>query len=651
MNNAQINILIFLLSSVGLIVLPHVANIPLLIFLFFYVMLAWRVIAIWRPHYLPKKNLLIALTIFSLLLLFSQHRAILGRDAGTNLFIVTLGLKLLETKSERDYYLVIYLSFIVAASLFLFQQSLLMAAYILAVCCVLFATLVAINSIEIKTSIALKTASIIVFQAIPLAIVIFILFPRIESPRWMIFKEKEKAKMGLSESMEPGSISDLSVSEELVFRVKFKDKIPPARERYWRGPVMSYTDGKRWRILNSQRYLSHLSPTNYQGSAYQYTLLMEAQEKNWVFALELPAQYDDHLDKNGNYQLTTTDNPNKRSEYHITSYPNYNTGALSSLEYQDNIQLPQNTSEKIKNLVQQLHGFENKPEIFIQQLLNYFKTEQFRYTLRPPEMINNPIENFLFEKRAGFCSHYATAFVYLMRVAGIPARVVTGYQGGNYNAMGDFLEIKQADAHAWAEVWLENKGWVRVDPTAAVAPERIEQSINIELLQLGAEVRFDTEKNKQQGLLAQAMQLWNSVDYQWQRWVVNYDTDNQADFLSSFGIHNIKTMLTWLMLITGTIIIILMLLLLRSKRKKTDIVLVIYQRFCRKLQPLGLTRETGEGALAFAERAKQKIPTQTAAIDNITAYFLKLRYGKQPNQDDITQFAKAVTAFKIHKTP
>lgn len=647
MNNAQINSLIFLLSSVGLIVLPHIANIPLPIFLFFYAMLAWRFMAIWRPHYLPKKNLLIALTIFSLTLLLSQHRAILGRDAGTNLFIITLGLKLLETKSERDYYLVVYLSFIVAASLFLFQQSLLMAAYILAVCCVLFATLVTINSIEIKNTAALKTAAMIVCQAIPLAIVIFILFPRVEPPRWMLFKEKEKTRVGLSDSMEPGSISDLSLSEELVFRVTFKDKIPKARERYWRGPVMTYTDGKRWRLLNSQRYLAQLSQTNYQGTACSYTLLLEAQEKNWVFALELPEQYDESLDKTGDYQLTSNINPNKRNEYHIVSYAQYNTGALSSIEYQDSIQLPANPSDRIKNLVQQLHGFEHQPEVFIQQLLSYFKTEQFRYTLTPPEMVNNPIETFLFEKRAGFCSHYATAFVYLMRVAGIPARVVTGYQGGTYNAMGNFLEVRQADAHAWAEVWLENKGWVRVDPTAAVAPERVEQAVDVDLLQLGAEVHFDNGQDKQRSLFAQVMELWNSVDYQWQRWVVNYNTDNQADFLSALGIRNIRAMITALMLIAAIFIIVFMLLLLRAKRKKTDMVLILYQRFCRKLQPLGLVRDTGEGAINFGERAKSKLPKQSAAIDDITAHFLKLRYGKPAHRDDLARFAKAVTLFKV----
>ncbi|CAG1771546.1 partial Protein-glutamine gamma-glutamyltransferase, partial [uncultured bacterium] len=466
MNNTQINILIFLLSSVGLIVLPHIANIPILIFIFFYAMLVWRVIAIWRPQYLPKKNFLIILTFFALALLFSQHRAILGRDAGTNLFIVALGLKLLETKSERDYYLVIYLSFIVAASLFLYQQSLMMAAYILAVCCILFATLVAINSIEIKTSVALKTAAKIVFQAIPLAIVIFILFPRVEAPRWMLFKEKPKAKMGLSDSIEPGSISELSLSEDLVFRVKFTGNLPPPRERYWRGPVLSYTDGKRWSMIY-RRYLPLSSKPSFQGQAYSYTLLMEAQEKNWVFALELPAKFNDPLEQNGHYQLTTSDNPNKRAEYQITSYPSYNTGALSDQEYIDSTRLPHDISPRIKELVKQLHGFDNNPELFIQQLLNHFKTEKFYYTLTPPVMEDNPIETFLFKNRYGFCSHYATAFVYLMRVAGIPSRVITGYQGGNFNEVGHFLEVRQANAHAWTEVWIANKGWVRVDPTAA----------------------------------------------------------------------------------------------------------------------------------------------------------------------------------------
>jgi transglutaminase-like putative cysteine protease len=642
------NTLIFLLSSVGLIVLPHSLNIPPALFGFFSLMLGWRFVCVWRPQYLPTARVLFFLTLFALALLLSQHTHLLGRDAGTNLFILALGLKLLEIKTEREIYLVTYLAFIVAASLFLYQQSLFMAAYILAVCCVLIATLVAINSIQVQTFAALKTAAVIIFQAIPIAVVVFILFPRVEAPRWMIFEEKNKAKIGLSDSMEPGSISDLGTSEELVFRVKFTGAMPPPKQRYWRGPVLSYTDGKRWTQANSQRFKAQLDKPSTAGLGYSYTLLMEAQEKNWVFALDFPTRFAEPLIQNGHYQLINPENPHKRSEYQITSYPQYNTGYLTKLEYQDSSQLPRKPSDKINQLVTQLHGFDSKPDDFIRQILNYFKTEDFHYTLTPPLMEENPIDSFLFNSKRGFCSHYASAFVYLMRVAHIPARVVTGYQGGEFNVIGNFLEIRQANAHAWAEVWLENQGWVRVDPTAAVAPERIEQQLNLDQLELGGEIRFDASNANQANWLKQTRQLWESADYQWQRWVVNYDSINQSDFLSSFGIHDFKAMMQWLMTLVGLITVFLSVVLLRQKKKAIDPVLRLYQQFCKKLQPAGLIRTDREGAMDFAQRAKTALPEYAEAIAHITAMFIQLRYGRVTTREDFLSFAKSVAEFKLH---
>jgi transglutaminase-like putative cysteine protease len=641
-------ILIFLLSSVGLIVLPHSANIPPALFGFFGLMLSWRFVCVWRSQYLPTARILFFLTLLAFALLLSQNSHILGRDAGTNLFILALGLKLLEIKAERDIYLVTYLAFIVAALLFLYEQSLLMAAYILAVCCALLATLVAINSIQVQTRAALKTATIIILQAIPIAAIIFILFPRIEAPRWMLFEEKNKAKTGLSDSMEPGSISDLSTSEELVFRVKFTGAIPPPNQRYWRGPVLSYTDGKRWTQLNSQRFKARMTPPRTTGIAYSYTLLMEAQEKNWVFALELPTQFARPLVQTGYYQLINLENPTNRTEYQITSYPQYNTGRVTPIEYQDSLQLPREPSDKIKQLVTQLHGFDSKPDEFIQQLLNHFRQEDFHYTLTPPLMEDNPIDSFLFNTRRGFCSHYASAFVYLMRVAHIPARVVTGYQGGEFNTVGNFLEVRQADAHAWAEVWLENQGWVRVDPTAAIAPERIEQQFNFNQFELGDEIFFDPSNAKHTNLLKKARQLWENADYQWQRWVVNYSS-NQSDFLNSFGIHDFKAMMRWLMVLVGVITVLLSIFLLYQKKKAIDPVVRLYQQFCKKLQPAGLIRGNHEGAVDFAQRVKTALPEQAEAIEEITAAFIQLRYGRVTTREDFVSLAKLVARFKLNK--
>ncbi|WP_411725340.1 DUF3488 domain-containing protein, partial [Methyloglobulus sp.] len=379
------NILIFLLSSIGLIALPHVYHLHLAVFGFFSLLLVWRFIGIWKPDRLPNGPTLLFLTVCGLAILYSQHRGILGRDGGTSLFVIALGLKLMEIKSERDLYLINYLAFIVAASQFLYGQSILMAAYILFVCCVLLATLAFINSYVAQTSTAIKAAikkaGVIIAQAIPMMIVIFILFPRVEAPKWLLFNDEQQKKSGLSDTMEPGSITDLGMSDELVFRVKFTGAIPPTKQRYWRGPVLTQTDGKKWTQANDLSYQQHLDKLTFSGKPYQYTLLMEPQGKNWVFALDMPAGYPNQLRQNANYQLITTDDFDKRAEYKLTSYPTYNTGYITKAEYQHARQLPGAPSDKIKQLVTQLHGFDSAPDIFIKQLLNHFRKEDFHYTL------------------------------------------------------------------------------------------------------------------------------------------------------------------------------------------------------------------------------------------------------------------------------
>ena len=483
-----------------------------------------------------------------------------------------------------------------------------------------------------------------------MAIVLFVLFPRIEAPKWMLFNEKHQTKTGLADSMEPGSISDLGLSDELVFRVKFTGALPPPQQRYWRGPVLSHTDGKKWTQVKNLEFGQFLDKPVFKGSPYQYTLLMEPQDKNWVYALDMPADYASPLNRNANYQLITSENPDKRAEYKVTSYLNYNTGYLTRTEYKDTIQLPGGPSGKIKQLVKQLNGFDSTPDNFIQNLLNHFRKEDFHYTLTPPLMEANPIETFLFETRTGFCSHYAAAFVYLMRVANIPARVVTGYQGGELNKVGHFLEIRQADAHAWAEVWLKDRGWVRFDPTAAIAPERIERNIDIDLLMPGGVISYmPTSSAAQQAFnwLKQTRQLWSNIDYNWQRWVINYDNRNQSRFLSSLGIADIKAMIYWMFGIIALITALLSRLLLHQKRKAVDPVLRIYNRFCKKIAKFRLIKGRGEGAKDFAERIKIKLPEQAADIDRITGLFIKLHYGKNATPDDLKLFDRLIAHFKF----
>ncbi|MGR9014306.1 MAG: transglutaminase TgpA family protein [Gammaproteobacteria bacterium] len=645
-NELNPRLLLLLLGAIGLITVPHIGHIPLPLSVIFFALLFWRLLGVWRPGYLPNGKVISLLTLSCIGLLYSQHTGVWGRDAGTAVFVTALGLKLLELNKKRDVYLLSYLAFIVAASQFLYQQNIVIAAYSLLVCCVLLTALVAINSAQQQNTIALRSATTIVLQALPLTIIIFVLFPRIQAPAWeLIDNNKNQAQFGLSETLEPGSINKLALSPQLAFRVKFDGELPPQNQLYWRGPVFSYTDGKVWRVKQHDYVVFYQDKLKFSGKAYQYTLLLEPQDHNWVYALDMPVRFDASVQRNSNYQLTSRTRPGEAAEFSLMSYPQYNTGYITKTEFHENLQLPGRPSKRIADLVTHLHGFEDKPELFIQQILNYFRTQHFSYSLQPPLMENSPIETFLFEARSGFCNHYATAFVYLMRVAGIPARVVSGYQGGEFNAVGQFLEIRQANAHAWAEVWLKGKGWIRVDPTTAIAPDRVEQDVNIKRQVETGMVSLTPTNMHQWGDqfgLKQAEQLWHSLDYHWQRWIIGFGGENQSLLLSTIGIGSLVEAVFWVLASIGLVLLILAAWLLKPRCKPEDPSLKLYRQFCRKMAKAGVVIRLGEGANDFAIRAKTQRPEIGDFIDEITQLFIRLRYQRFPSESDLKLLKKRI---------
>lgn len=643
--------LVFLLSSIGLITFPHIFHVPVLIISFFFVLLLWRFMGIWRPTILPHQILVFLLLLCGIGLLVIMHQGVFGRDAGTAVFVTALGLKLLEIKSQRDLYLITYLAFIVAASQFLYLQNILMAGYTLLVCTSLLGTLICINGQGQTTLQSLKAAGKILIQALPLTAILFVFFPRVQAPHWSFLEDTSKARTGLSDSLTPGSISQLGLSSESVFRAKFTGEIPPPEARYWRGPVFSRTNGKRWTQTGNSHFKNYLDKVEYQGPAYQYKVLMEPQTKNWVFGLDLPAVFGSPLYENGNHQLFTSAPANKRAEYTITSYAKYNTGYITKTELSDNLQLPGKPEKRINELVTHLNGFNAPPETYIKNLFLHFRQNNFYYTLMPPLMEDKPIETFLFDAQAGFCGHYATAFVYLMRVAGIPARVVSGYQGGEYNETGGFIEVRQANAHAWAEVWLSGKGWVRYDPTTAVAPERIEQDVNIEQQIASNAVSFSPMQlnSKTLSYLKMARNLWSSIDYSWHRWIINYDRKHQLSFLSGLGINSLKTMLYWLISLIAMVTILLAIYVFRKQTPNLDKAQIYYAKACKKLIKMGLSREAAEGANDFAERVGTKAPQLKESFTDITQLYVQIRYGEKSGKLELEELKSSASAFQVSK--
>jgi len=630
-------------------VLPHAQHLPATISAFFYFLWGWRFVGIWKSRLLPNRWGLLLLMTVGVAMLYGLHDGLFGRDAGTRLFLVALGLKLMELNGKREVYLVTFLAFIVAAAQFLYQQSVFMGIYTFAVSCLLLATLVMVNGQFSSPWPAIKTAGLLLTQALPIAVILFLLFPRFDPPRWAWFKEPHTAKTGLGDSMEPGSISELGLSYELAFRVKFEGRMPPANQRYWRGPVLAYTDGRRWVQIDGDSLAGPGMRPQFFGQAYRYQLLLEPQSRNWVYALDLPSEFPQQLRQTADYRLLSRESPHKHAEYELVSFPDYATGGISQTEKKQNLQLPPERSEKITQLVKQLHGFDQSAQSFIGHVLQHFRQEKFYYSLTPPLLDEpHPLETFLFKTRYGFCSHYAAAFVYMMRVANIPARVVTGYQGGKLNEMGGFLEVRQADAHAWAEVWLPHRGWVRVDPTAAIAPERVEQPINIDNVLPEGAINFSPDGHPEAAnWLANARQLWGHLDYSWQRWVINYNHENQGTFLSAWGIGNVSEMLQWLLISIGVATALVSAAILWPKQRRQDQLLRAYQKFCRKLAHRGLVKSAGEGEQDFARRAALQFPKKSPEIDGITKIFVALRYGKQPNPEDMARLSALVRNFSV----
>ena len=643
-----------LLTAVLLVVAPHVFNLEISIMAFFGLLAAWRCAVMYRKTPLPGRALLFLLTLSGAGLVFAEYHRFYGREAGASLFVVGLGLKLMELKSSRDAYLVVFLAFFVAVTQYLFSQSIPMAAYTLAIVVLLVTALISLNSSgNFPLKARFKLAGLMVAQAMPIMIVLFILFPRIAGPLWHLPEDGHGAKAGLSETIEPGSISRLGLSQEPAFRVDFEGAPPPPNQRYWRGPVFWHTDGRRW-TLPPEKPLPASERPRLSGQSYRYTITLEPHNQRWVFALDLPGSFPVELMQTGEYLLTSKDKIAERKQYRLASYTDFSTGPLGEREKALGLELPSKPSSRLTELVKSWQVAASKPEELVRRALRYFREEPFFYTLNPPLMPDDAVEGFLFGTRRGFCEHYATAFVVLMRIAGIPSRVVTGYQGGQWNPVGRFLEVKQADAHAWAEVWLAGHGWTRIDPTAAVAPERIEQGLDVDTQLAAGEIRFNAAAGaladqafRLRSFLRQTRMVWASVDHAWDRWVLSYGADSQTRFLERLGIVDWRSLALGLGGALALILSIIALLILPKRRLKTDQALAVYARFLKKMARQGLVKQPAEGALAFARRAGPLAPEARARINRITALFLKIRYGRGSTPEDIKTLKRLVAALRF----
>jgi transglutaminase-like putative cysteine protease len=478
-------------------------------------------------------------------------------------------------------------------------------------------------------------------------LLLFVLFPRPGAPLWGMPSDAFSAKTGLSENMAPGSISELVQSDAIAFRAQFNSAPPLPSSLYWRALVMESFDGRTWSQLRSGNTVEPTIET--AGAPVSYTLTIEPHDKPWIFALEMPdllsLPADTYL--TANLQLLAKKPMQRLTRFTLSSYPAHQVGRdIEASQLRRALLIPREGNPQARELARRIRDEAGSDANIVARVLNMFREQAYAYTLTPPLLGKNGIDEFLFTTRSGFCEHYAGAFTFLMRAAGVPARVVAGYQGGEFNPVGNYFIVRQSDAHAWSEVWLKGRGWVRVDPTAAVSASRIENGIASALSEdepLPFLVRTDME------WLKQLRQRWDALSTYWDLWVLGFDQEQQIGLLArlGFGIVSWREM-AWglgigLALVLG---ILAAFIFWPGRRPAPDKVQALYLRFCSKLERTGLARLPAEGPLDFAQRIRVQRPELAATADAVAQLYVQLRYGARASGEMLKKFDSLVKAFR-----
>ena len=634
-----------LLLSILMVIAPHADHLPLWVSSMCAGLLLWRAYLAYSGKPLPKRWLLMLITIAGTAGIVLTFHTLFGREAGVTLLMMLAALKLMELRNARDAMVLVYLACFIIITNFFYSQSIPTALYLLATMMVIVTSWIHLQAQGIALKPRVRIAAVLLMQALPLTLILFILFPRVQGPLWGL-PQDAYASTGLDDHMSPGSLSRLSLSEAVAFRVSYNGQPPRRDQMYWRGPVLWQFNGRTWELGRTPYPVAPKFTELRQPVDYVVTL--EPHNKHWLFALEVPNKLSIPATLTDDFQLLSKDPVNARLRYAVRSNLVYHANLQESArQLQRALQLPQQLDPRARQLAAEWRAKNKDDAELVHTALTYFNKQGFVYTLEAPPLGVNSIDDFLFNTKQGFCEHYASAFVFLMRAANIPARVVTGYLGGEYNDVGNYFIVRQSDAHAWAEVWLAGQGWVRVDPTGAIAPDRVERGLSAALSDK-AVLPF-MERNPPQWLRDLRFNL-DALANQWNQWVLGYDAERQFAFLTRLGMESI----TWQKMALnmsagiGLVIALFALYMLRHLyTRRPDKVQAAWLGLCRKLAGAGLPRAAHEGARDYAKRIAAARPELAVAVLDLAARYSALRYGARDEDDAKRDFRQRAAAFKI----
>lgn len=648
-----------LLANVALCTLPHFPYLEpwvIIVCLFLWLYTATAAVYSWR---LPARPIMIILTGLFFVAAMTTHEG-LTIEAFIALLALMVGMKLLEIRSSRDRTITVILCYFLIVGGMFFSDTVWATLYKLGAILSTTALLISVNFPGRGAARSLKLSFAIMVQALPLMLILFLFFPRVQGGIWGR-THLTLARTGFTDELSFGSVAELAQNTAVAFRVEFKDAMPAQEQLYWRGVVLWNFDGRTWKRKMDNR--SSAPPFSESSRAVSYTLTLEPHNDHWLPLLDLPAEIDlERARLLYDYIAYRWRPVTSRVTYNGVSYLTTAEISLSQYYKERALQLPTGGNPRTRALAESLTRDSADASDYIQRVLRYFHEQPFYYTLTPPlltaeyaggEGKRDPglMDRFLFESRRGFCEHFAGSFAFLMRAAGFPARVVLGYQGGAFNEYGGYLVVRQSDAHAWCEVWLKDKGWVRVDPTAVVAPDRLTTSAESVLFS-GATDTFFSLRNL--GFAGKWLNdLRNRVDSYnnfWNRWVMTYSTNEQESFFGSLGIRvanprGLSQALLLFLVVIAVIIVLLNLFLFRPPGKVASETADAWERFCRKLFRIGLPRRPEQGPADYLEYVASQRPDLARQVREIVSAYIQIQFTDQVNAEAILSLKRMIKEF------
>ncbi|ATE62479.1 transglutaminase TgpA family protein [Thauera sinica] len=635
---------VWLLIAAGVTLAPHALYLPLWLTGACAVLLGWRALLLRQRRQPPHHLLLLSFALASGIAVRQEYGHFFGKDPGVALLALLLCLKLLEMRRTRDVRAAVLLCFFLQMALFFEDQSLPIALSALAGTWLAIVALLALADPGAARRAQMRTGALLLAQGMPFMLMLFLLFPRVQGPLWGLPADATSARSGLSDAMSPGSISSLGTSPEIAFRAEFDGPLPEPPARYWRGPVLTRFDGRTWHAArNAEAGTPFYTPS---GRRFDYRMTLEAHDQRWMLALDFPGAGTAPLRFSSANQALLPRPLQTRSRFELSAWPDTPTGLQEAAPVLESARaLPDGYNPRSRELAGRLAAGASSDAAILGRVLAHLRGSGLIYTLRPPLLGRHSVDEFLFDTRRGFCEHFASAFTVLMRAAGVPARVVAGYQGGEINPIDGHLVVRQSDAHAWAEVWLAGRGWVRVDPTALAAPQRIDAGLAAALPEGEA---LPLMLRRDLGWLRNLRHRWEALSNAWDQRVLGYNPDRQREFLARLGFGRVDWA-TLVGLMSGMTVALLGGLMAWAswQRHTRDPLERSWQVFCRRLARAGHPRASWEGPRDYGLRLATALPRQADELTGIANTYARLRYGAAARRADVRALNRRIRKLEL----